>query len=93
MAAFTLFQVGSDMPEFIVAQTKHEALEEHISRVGDNHYSDQEVEELADEISVVDLNKIGSFEQEDGSYKEMTFGDFLGADFKYSVPQIVCWNE
>ncbi|MGO0058632.1 hypothetical protein ACTID9_00960 [Brevibacillus fluminis] len=83
---FKIFQVGEDYPTYIVAQTKEEALELHNSHVeADFHESINDVEEVSAE-------RAGKFETESG-YQEMTFGEFLGKDFVYEKPAVICWSE
>ncbi|NHN31216.1 hypothetical protein [Paenibacillus agricola] len=40
---WSLYQVGDDMPEFIVSQTPEEALGDHLARIGADWYEQGEV--------------------------------------------------
>ncbi|WP_134682551.1 hypothetical protein [Brevibacillus migulae] len=83
---FKIFQVGEDYSTYIVAQTKEEALEYHNSMV------DAEWHETLEGVTEVPLDKKGRFEAEEG-YQDLTFGEFLGSDFVYEKPVVICWNE
>ncbi|MEC0167402.1 hypothetical protein [Paenibacillus graminis] len=85
---YKIFGVG-ETAEYIVAETSEEALNNHWDRIGgDDFYGSKE------EVPVVQISPedTGRFEQEDGSYKDMTFGEFL-SDFEYKGPQVICWQE
>lgn len=86
-ADYKLFEVGG---EYIVAQTGDEALKDHLDRIG-NWQEWYQHDPIPDPIEV-SLNTRGMFEQEHG-YKEMTFGEFIGQDFVYTGPQLICWQE
>lgn len=88
---YKIYQVGGDRPEFIIAETVEQAIEEHLSRYDrwENEYDSKDsvpVEEIS-------FDRKGMFEQESGGYKEMTFAEFLGKDFVYDKPQVICWVE
>jgi len=82
---FKLFEVAG---EYIVAQTAEEAIQDHLNRIGQDWYK----HDVLPEPEEVSLDTKGLFEQEKG-YKEMTFREFLGDDFVYSGPQMICWHE
>jgi hypothetical protein len=86
MKQFKLFEVEN---EFIVAETKEQAVEYHLNNFTDwtEWYGSKE------EVFVreVPLDEKGHFETENG-WKEMTFAEFL-SDFEYTEPQTVCWRE
>ncbi|ASA20927.1 hypothetical protein [Paenibacillus donghaensis] len=86
---FKVFQVGEES-EFIVAATSEEAVDDHWERIGGNDYY-----ETKDAVPVlpINLDAKAKFEQEDGSYKEQSFRDFIGNDFVYQGPQVICWQE
>lgn len=86
MMNFKIFGVGEDYTTYIVAQSKEEALELHNSHV------DAEWHETIDGVSEVPFEREGRFEAEEG-YQNMTFGEFLGKDFVYTEPKVICWNE
>jgi hypothetical protein len=81
---FKLFLVGDN---YIVAQTAKEALSDHNERGGEDFRLSM------DDVSEVPLDVVGMFEQEDGSYKEMTFREFIGEDFVYEKPKCIFWHE
>ncbi|CAM5794702.1 hypothetical protein BBOR36S_03594 [Brevibacillus borstelensis] len=83
---FKIFQVGEDYATYIVAQTEEEALDLYNScvDVGDH--------ETIENVSEVSFDSKGRFETEHG-YQDMTFGEFLGKDFVYDEPTVICWNE
>ena len=83
MSDFRLFEVCE---EYIVAKTKEEAIADHMSRIDDDYGED------GPDISEVSLDAKGMFETESG-YKEMTFREYLGEDFEYDGPQLICWEE
>lgn len=81
-----IFKVSDD---YIVAETAEQAIAHHLEVVGQGFYTEGE----EPEAEVVPDNEQGKFEREDGNgYDEMTFGEWL-ADFEYTGPQIICWNE
>lgn len=86
MMGFKIFEVGEDYSIYVVAQTKEEALELCNSLVEEADHTSME------EVSEVSLECNGSFETDHG-YKEMTFEEFLGKDFVYEKPTIICWND
>lgn len=81
MTAYNIYKVDED---YIAAETKEQALECHAEAIGD--YCGE-----LPEIYVIDPNTSGRFETEHG-YQELTFGEWL-ADFEYTEPVIICWNE
>ncbi|RNB90178.1 hypothetical protein EDM59_01645 [Brevibacillus nitrificans] len=83
---FKIFGVGEDYTTYVVSQTKEEALELCNSLVR------EEDQTPIEEVSEVSFESSGRFETESG-YQEMTFGEFLGKDFVYENPTIICWNE
>lgn len=83
---FKIFGVGEDYTTYVVSQTKEEALELCNSLVR------EEDQTPIEEVSEVSFESRGRFETESG-YQEMTFGEFLGKDFVYENPTIICWNE
>jgi hypothetical protein len=84
-----VFQVGEES-EFIIATTSEEAVDDHWDRIGgDDYYGSKEDVP----VFVVAIDSKAKFEQEDGSYKEMSFRDFIGNDFVYQGPQVICWQE
>jgi hypothetical protein len=87
LPTFKIYAVGDDRPEYIVATTKEEAIADHISRIYEDYYGDE-----GPDVREVPLESKGMFETETG-YKEMTFAQFLSKDFKYTGPQLICWNE
>ncbi|WP_161555172.1 hypothetical protein [Brevibacillus sp. VP] len=46
-----------------------------------------------DEVEEISLDMVGNFEQEDGSRKLMSFRDYIGQDFVYEEPTLICWND
>ncbi|EIJ79140.1 hypothetical protein PB1_16324 [Bacillus methanolicus PB1] len=85
---FKIFAVGDDRPEYIVATTKEEAIADHMNRIDEDYYGDE-----GPNVEEISLDSVGWFETETG-YKEMTFAQFLGKDFKYTGrPQLICWRE
>jgi hypothetical protein len=90
MEEFKIFAVGFPMEkEYIVAQTKEEALKNYMNRAGydQDHWDVKDIE-----VDVIPFDKVGRFETEEG-WKEMTFREFLGDDFVYTGPELICWNE
>ncbi|MBG9776107.1 hypothetical protein [Brevibacillus laterosporus] len=83
MNEYKLFKVNEEYPEFIVAQTAVEALNCH------NEGTDTPIG--MDEVEEVSMNYTGMFEQENGTRKEMTFGEYLGEDFKYVGAQCIAF--
>jgi hypothetical protein len=91
MMDFKLFKVNDDYPEYIIARTADEALADHNERGGVDYAV------TMDEVEEVSLDEIGNFAQANGSYKRMTFRQFisetLGSDFTYTKPLCICWND
>jgi hypothetical protein len=81
---YSIFKVNDD---YIVAETQEQAVKHHMDAVGTNWYP--EGEEL--EIEVIPHEREGRFETETG-WEDKTFGEWL-ADFEYTGPQLLCWNE
>lgn len=74
---------------YIASVTRGQAVAIHLKAVGPDWYTAGEVPE----VELVPAERNGQFEREDGrGYDEMTFGEWL-ADFKYTGPQVLCWNE
>lgn len=84
---FKIFAVGDDRPEYIAAMTAEEAIADHFTRIDDDYYGEE-----GPDVIEIPFETVGMFEQEDGSYKKMTFREFLG-DFVYTGPELICWNE
>ncbi|MED1665662.1 hypothetical protein [Brevibacillus laterosporus] len=87
MNKYKLFKVNEEYPEYIVAQTEEEALNDHNERGGK-----EGAVVTIDEVEEISLDTVGDFEQEDGS-KLMSFRDFLGQDFVYEEPTLICWTD
>ncbi|QDX94640.1 hypothetical protein EEL30_21600 [Brevibacillus laterosporus] len=88
MNEYKLFKVNEEYPEYIVAQTAEEALNDHNERGGK-----EGAVVTIDEVKEISLDTVGNFEQEDSSRKLMSFRDFLGQDFAYKEPTCICWND
>lgn len=83
---WSIFRVNDD---YIVAETQEQAVACHLEAIGPGWYLSGE----EPEVEVVPNDRQGKFEREDGNgYDEMTFGEWL-ADFEYTGPQLLCWNE
>jgi len=83
---YSIFKVNDD---YIVAETQEQAVKHHLEAIGTDWYPAGE----EPDVEVVPNDRQGQFEREDGhGYDEMTFGEWL-ASFKYTGPQILCWNE
>jgi hypothetical protein len=80
------FKIFSVEDEYIVAMTMEEAVANHLTRVEGEYYGEE-----GPDVEEISFDDIGVFEQE-GSYAEMTFAEFLG-DFTYTGPQLICWRE
>ncbi|GMX64541.1 hypothetical protein Elgi_38100 [Paenibacillus elgii] len=91
MTDFKIFEVGNCDCEYIVSETRNEALEDHLGRLGKwkEWYSSKE-EVFVREVS---FEEKGRFETEMDGYQNMTFKQFLGDDFVYNGPQLICWTE
>ncbi|AYB37633.1 hypothetical protein [Brevibacillus laterosporus] len=87
MNEYKLFKVNEEYPEYIVAQTAAEALNDHNKRGGEGFAV------TMDEVEEISLDMVGNFEQEDGSRKLMSFYEFIGHDFVYENPTLICWTE
>lgn len=82
----SIFKINDD---YIIAETEEQAVTHHLHTVGKDWYT--EGDEL--DIEKIPHNRIGHFEREQGpGYDKMTFGEWL-ADFEYTEPTIICWNE
>jgi len=81
---YSIFNVSDD---YIVAETGEQALACHLQAVGPDWYVPGE----EPEVEVVPHDRRGRFETADG-WEEKTFGEWL-ADFEYTGPQLLCWNE
>ncbi|WP_240415007.1 hypothetical protein [Paenibacillus periandrae] len=86
---YQIFSVGLDRPEIIVASTEVEAVNDHLERAGAGFYGADE----ALEVSTISLDKTCKFEADDGNYNEMTFAEFLGKDYIYNGPHLICWVD
>lgn len=71
--------------DYIVALKREEAVQDYMNRVDDCPVDKLDIEELS-------IDKEGRFETENGWVNE-TFAEFLGKDFKYTKPQVICWQE
>lgn len=80
---FKVFAVGIDRMEYIAAQTKQEALENHLTRAD---YEEDELKDIL--VSEAPLNSVWDIEQESGGYKEMTIAEYL-QDFNYEKPTVI----
>ncbi|MGG3874691.1 hypothetical protein [Brevibacillus laterosporus] len=87
MNKYKLFRVNVEYPEYIIAQTAEEALNDHNERGGEGFAV------TMDEVEEISLDSVGNFGQEDGSRKLMTFRDFLGQDFVYKEPAWIAFSE
>lgn len=87
---FKVFQVGEET-EFIAAMSSEEAVNDHWNRYDqpDEMYGSKENVPVVE----VNLDNKGMFEQETGPYKEMSWREFIGEDFDYKGPKLLCWNE
>jgi hypothetical protein len=86
---YSVYSVGLDRPEIIVAKTEQEALDDHLVRAGSDFYKANETPD----VSIVHLETTCKFESDDGDYNEMTFAEFLGRDYIYNGPQLICWVD
>ena len=83
---YSIFKVSDD---YIVAETQEQAIQHHLEAIGSNWYRNGE----EPDVEVIPNDRQGRFEREDGNgFDEMTFGEWL-ADFEYTGPQLLCWNE
>ncbi|QDX91086.1 hypothetical protein EEL30_01000 (plasmid) [Brevibacillus laterosporus] len=87
MNEYKLFKVNEEYPEYIVAQTAEEALNDHNERGGEDFAI------TMDEVEEISLDTVGDFEQEDGSRKPMTFREYIGQDFVYEEPTWISFSE
>lgn len=85
---YQIYAVGEEA-EYIVAQSEQEAVQDHITRIGEDWYKAGETVP----VEVVPFDRSGRFETETDGYKDMTFGEFLGKDYVYDGPQVICWLE
>lgn len=86
---YIIFKVNDD---YIVAETAEQALNHHLGLLGNGWYSEGDRPEVGD-VEQIPMDREGCFEREDGQgYVDMTFGEWL-ANFEYTVPQVICWNE
>lgn len=80
--AFKIFNINGD---YIVALSQAEAIKEYLSRVDDCTEDDLGIEEISpDKQCCFETDICWLFE---------TFAEFLGKDFKYTKPQVICWNN
>ncbi|ODA08217.1 hypothetical protein [Paenibacillus polymyxa] len=80
---YSVFEVEHDGErEFIAAQTKQEALQEHFSRGADMYENDEQPT-----VTEIDIETQGNFEGD-----KITWREFL-SDFEYNKPQLLCWSE
>lgn len=84
---YKVFAVGIDWVEYIAAQTLEAALAEHLSRAD---YTEVELKDIT--VTEVPFETEYSFENEQGLFDEMTFGEWL-KDFEYTKPKLLCWTE
>lgn len=84
---YGVFMVNNEIPEYIIAQTAEEALADHNQRSGNNHAL------TLNDVEEIPLDCVGYFDQEDGTYREMTFREYIGEDFDYEKPICICWSE
>lgn len=83
---WNIFKINDD---YIAAVTQEQAVQHHLKAFGSNYYSEGE----EPVVEVTPAEQKGRFECGDGrGFDEMTFGEWL-VDFKYSGPQLLCWNE
>ncbi|GIO36223.1 hypothetical protein J41TS12_10840 [Paenibacillus antibioticophila] len=81
-----IYKVNDD---YIAAVTREQATALHLDTIGTDWYAEGE----EPDVEVIPADQQGRFEREDGrGYDEMTFGEWL-ADFEYTGPQLLCWNE
>ncbi|MFB0831434.1 hypothetical protein ACEU2D_17755 [Brevibacillus laterosporus] len=88
MNEYKLFKVNEEYPEYIVAQTAEEALNDHNERGGN-----EGAVVTMDEVKEVSLETKGNFEQPNGERKLMSFREFIGQDFVYEEPTCICWTD
>lgn len=81
---YSIFKVNGD---YIVAETQEQAVAHHLKAVGTEWYAEGE----EPEVEMIPHDRLGRFETESG-WDEKTFGEWL-ADFEYTGPTIICWNE
>ena len=89
---FRIFAIG-DPTEYIAAQTAEEAFNDHLTRAGRDYYKIEDIMDLPHDISEIDPEQQWDFWQEYGTLKQMTWAEFIGPDFVYTEPTLLCWND
>lgn len=84
---YRVFAVGPDWVEYIAAQTPEEALSEHLSRAD---YTEEDLKDIT--VTEVPFETEYRFENENGGFDEMTFGEWL-IGFEYEKPKLLCWTD